>query len=831
MIPDLELGAYSATRKVTEEDQEALAQYQAVFFDEAAADRRRTTQPKRRRAAKTEKAPPVVRLQRLGAAKHITAVDRLLTILLGVGLLLYKPSEDVFDFVQDELPFTLVLHMDEASPGYAMYWFLALKMKLRIVVIRDVFHREWNDVRLALSGSGVWWAVLLTIVAWNMPFGPFASGRFWEMMQDAVRLLVARSGFSNPTFRALYALICNDLGVEAVGTLQHMQDIFDRVTLGDPLTRMGTFISTRRWFDWVDAAFAHEKVWHSRLLAIIVIGQLLGVYRDFGDVPLWSDGVRKPKEDDTDAWTVAECEEVQADQEQAVDDVNEFAKQPKKHTAKDDKASVKSGKEELAEYRKLCRNTVFVSACVACRSGMLELVRLISYLCRPLWNDHTEHCRSIRAPLNTERFYAGAAAGKYFNVLRETVALLLNVEILDRIGFMMDFHLEVPADATVDNGAVVTDDALASTALDIVRYLCRERIGSMLWHSGCWPGLLALMTTGIAMDEVNCLALLRADFRNFLDAVIGGVSDVVLKKIVDGSCFQTTLVKDIAEVATRPLIWPGGFRQMIVKLVRMARALYAGWGQTKVVEDTNRVLRDRETRDVNNRRLSMINYWSAMRGGKTIALHDREEISPHPDTQGRTTIPAGMFSSSKHTVGLQGTEAITGSTTWRSYSPQSAVGQYAHLVLLRYLASKGPEAWNLVGRVWMACLFRKGDVIRHTLSGRIALVLDPVGACAVLCWGIEEHNEHGVQFFTLSGPSIANDEAVWMIPLNLAEYEVIPVKPISPAHLWLKLGREIIKPMGVVLLASKERVDIWTWAAQHAFWNLGLPQLQKFSKF
>ena len=287
MIPDLELGAYSATRKVTEEDQEALAQYQAVFLYEAAADRRRTTQPKRRRAAKTEKAPPVVRLQRLGAAKHITAVDRLLTILLGVGLLLYKPSEDVFDFVQDELPFTLVLHMDEASPGYAMYWFLALKMKLRIVVIRDVFHREWNDVRLALSGSGVWWAVLLTIVAWNMPFGPFSSGRFWEMMKDAVRLLVARSGFSNPTFRALYALICNDLGVEAVGTLQHMQDIFDRVTLGDPLTRMGTFISTRRWFDWVDAAFAHEKVWHSRLLAIIVIGQLLGVYRDFGDVPLW----------------------------------------------------------------------------------------------------------------------------------------------------------------------------------------------------------------------------------------------------------------------------------------------------------------------------------------------------------------------------------------------------------------------------------------------------------------------------------------------------------------------------------------------------------------
>ena len=40
VISDLHLGMYSATHKVTEEDQDALAEYSLVFFDDAAAERR-----------------------------------------------------------------------------------------------------------------------------------------------------------------------------------------------------------------------------------------------------------------------------------------------------------------------------------------------------------------------------------------------------------------------------------------------------------------------------------------------------------------------------------------------------------------------------------------------------------------------------------------------------------------------------------------------------------------------------------------------------------------------------------------------------------------------
>ena len=560
VIPDLDLGAFTATKKVTEEDQDALADYQAVFFDDAAAERREAgTQPqKRKRQSKgvpvNQEAPPVVRLQRKSAAMHITVLDKLLYSLLGVGLVVYVPAQNYFELAGKVLPWCLVLHMDEASPGYAMFWFLALHLKIRIVFIRDPYHRQWNDTRLALTRTGVWWICLVTIVAFNMPFAPYGSGAFGEQLKEAFRVLLARSDFNNPTFRALYALICKDMGREALGTEAHMRMIFEIVTAEDHLLRKGTFIAQRRWFDWVAAVFVQEKVWHSRLFSIILVGQLLGVYVDFRDVPLWSTGKKQPRHIDTPAWTPAldDAAAVQA-AKQAADDVDEVARAPKKLQAKDDKAPVKpSASAELSELRKLTRNAFFLAGAVYGREGMYEQVKLIAYLCRPIWTDHSDHARNIRSPYATEHFYTRMALGDYFSVLNDTMALLQNVEILQKIGFVLDFHRVMPEDASSEDSFIVTQNELAAMAVDIVRNLCRERLASMLWHSGCWPGLLGMMTSGKPSYQKHCIEMLRSDFRAFLDAAAS--SDVVLRKMAFGSCFHMTLVREVAELVTRPLV-------------------------------------------------------------------------------------------------------------------------------------------------------------------------------------------------------------------------------------------------------------------------------------
>ena len=97
-----------------------------------------------------------------------------------------------------------------------------------------------------------------------------------------------------------------------------MRLVFKYVLDGEPLQRMGQHIATRRWFDWIQAAFEHLKYWHTRLLALIVIGQIWGVYKDFTDVPLWGDASRKPGDlPEGGEWDMVEAEEAQREAREA----------------------------------------------------------------------------------------------------------------------------------------------------------------------------------------------------------------------------------------------------------------------------------------------------------------------------------------------------------------------------------------------------------------------------------------------------------------------------------------------------------------------------------
>eukprot|EP00974_Lingulodinium_polyedra_P040786 3918263-Lingulodinium_polyedra.AAC.1 len=50
---------------------------------------------------------------------------------------------------------TLCLHFDEGSPNLALVNWLLYSVKARVVAVRDIFHREWNDVQLALKSANL----------------------------------------------------------------------------------------------------------------------------------------------------------------------------------------------------------------------------------------------------------------------------------------------------------------------------------------------------------------------------------------------------------------------------------------------------------------------------------------------------------------------------------------------------------------------------------------------------------------------------------------------------------------------------------------------------
>eukprot|EP00974_Lingulodinium_polyedra_P116813 11160663-Lingulodinium_polyedra.AAC.1 len=66
-------------------------------------------------------------------------MDHTLSLVLGQGLERFiprSPPESPSLLLHD----TLVLHMDEGSPGYSAGWFLLYSTKARCVLMKDIYH-------------------------------------------------------------------------------------------------------------------------------------------------------------------------------------------------------------------------------------------------------------------------------------------------------------------------------------------------------------------------------------------------------------------------------------------------------------------------------------------------------------------------------------------------------------------------------------------------------------------------------------------------------------------------------------------------------------------
>ena len=81
------------------------------------------------------------------------AIDRVLQLVCACNLTFFEAE------VNADLPFEkekfLVRWLDEASTQYSLSWWFSYCKNLRIIAIRDLYHREWNDCRRLLYSGAV----------------------------------------------------------------------------------------------------------------------------------------------------------------------------------------------------------------------------------------------------------------------------------------------------------------------------------------------------------------------------------------------------------------------------------------------------------------------------------------------------------------------------------------------------------------------------------------------------------------------------------------------------------------------------------------------------
>ena len=131
-----------------------------------------------------------VKQVRACAFQHFKALYKILWSVMGFGFCLFfkKATDDYINPLLDlevSLPPILILNLDEGSSAFAMTWFLSFYTHIRFTPMRDMFHREWNDIRLVLGAEKLWRVILLTTMLFNVPLRPWESHSFWFKITGA----------------------------------------------------------------------------------------------------------------------------------------------------------------------------------------------------------------------------------------------------------------------------------------------------------------------------------------------------------------------------------------------------------------------------------------------------------------------------------------------------------------------------------------------------------------------------------------------------------------------------------------------------------------------
>ena len=772
--------------------------------------------------AKSRVKPPA---ERLAALEYLKAVDKTVETVTGRKLTDFGGTGAEDQACTMKMSPTMSIVIDQGSDGWSLMFYVLYKLKLRAILKFDIYHREHNDVGGAVKASGMWGCCVLSGMVHNVNYGPWEGSAWYQKILKASIEYFAVARPDDPLFKMLIADVARDKGMSLDDFETHeeaVEELFAAVRDGSCFRKKGIRTAFRRFFSWYHAHSWHDQHWHARLMMIIYIGLRQGVYTSISTLPTQTRSLQVAAKtaddavdgDEDDAGPMADLGEVDA----AVAAEENIGAAVRGDQEVKEPVS-KGGYDELKRLRAKCQNSLHVAGAILGRAGLQDSCRMIWCVGKPFYDAHSEHARSARGVEGVKEYYLQAALGSVLEVCHKCAMVTRELDTLQLIGFdtssapgsrlsMRRLDLQDPM--------LIEDNIKATKLMTLVLNHIRVRTNSMSWHSDDLPGVAALWLSDDPNLHTIALDFLVSSFFCFLEAQRRSAGNTFLKKVVNQSPCQTVFVREMAEFAVAPSILSIGNRNQ--KLRAMAEDAFGGLGQTKIVEDVFKIIRDREVRDTATKAVKLQRQMHIAFNSDAIASYKFLEPDLNLGKPSIPPLPKDLFSCETRTPAVD-TDALVGPRTWTSLKPLHYSQLAAQNRLLQHISDR--DLWHKASSCWQTQLLPLGTVFRKCGEDIWVVSLGSCVMTAVRSYPLDRFVQGQTEFFFLAeNCGFGLETLPWEFCLEIDTLEVVPTQIVAPRQSLVVQDKGTKINTGVCFLKAGNPVSVFHNAAMNAFWQL-----------
>lgn len=384
---------------------------------------------------------------------------------------------------------------------------------------------------------------------------------------------------------------------------------------------------------------------------------------------------------------------------------------------------------------------------------------------------------------------------------------------LRRCGIIVDMSDKRLARLAMDDTLVLVQDKLYSEYFCLCFNLVRSRATAMIRHILGLPEMFAGLLHNDSTKQQESFSKLKSFYEGYMAASVR--KEEVVKHMVARSLFGTTAIR-LACLFAQSGRWQHVTQQLKVWLHTVFKSI----GQTVVLENANKELRDREQRGSTGKSFNKFDKWACPVDLKLLEKFGRREVSPlscagSPPLGFDSARPFCPVSDKDGTNDSLDFRSVLGKQDWTTFNTVSILDVFSEMILLRHGHER--DAWHDLGGAWHSSFIPEGEVIVQkgdkpqgnfvlkVLKG-VALTW-PVRRIGSNCWELKATAELNLQ-----------------VILSLDDWYVLPSQLHSPLHKFLTGERDLSAFRFVV---AGKGVPILEWQSERCFAKVPEHALEK----